>query len=209
MSQESATQSAILGAARELFALRGYDGASVRAITSRAGVNLGAVTYHFGSKHALFDAVTGAIATGARKRVLDAAATSGPPLDRVEAVVRAFFIYLHENPDIPRLVIHSLVSDDGVPETGSGTMGANIRTLAELIAEGQANGSIRAGDPDLLALSVVSQPLWLVFARRLLHLGVSLDQDDPGVRERLTRSVTDFVRAGLASDRETDDETSS
>ena len=52
------TTQSILEAARELFAERGYDGASIRAITARAGVNLGAVTYHFGTKERLYLAVS-------------------------------------------------------------------------------------------------------------------------------------------------------
>jgi len=44
----------LLDAAEELFAARGYDGASIRAITRRAGVELGLANYHFGSKEELF-----------------------------------------------------------------------------------------------------------------------------------------------------------
>jgi AcrR family transcriptional regulator len=204
MSSESATRAALLQAARELFALHGYDGASVRAITGRAGVNLGAVAYHFGSKQALFESVTGAVARSARERIVEAAKSNGAPLERIEAVVRAFFAHLYENPEVPRLVIHTVFSRDTMPEAGRGVMGANLRTLAELIMEGQADGSIRPGDPELMALSVASQPLWMVFARRPLREGASLDQDDPNVRGRLTESVVDFVKAGLASDREAD-----
>ena len=49
-----ATRSAIEAAARELFAERGYDGASVRAIAAEAGVDPALVIRHFGSKEALF-----------------------------------------------------------------------------------------------------------------------------------------------------------
>jgi AcrR family transcriptional regulator len=51
------TRSCILAAAEQLFAEHGYAGASVRKITALAGVDLGAVRYHFGSKDALFGEV--------------------------------------------------------------------------------------------------------------------------------------------------------
>lgn len=51
MSQ--ATAQRILDAATELFVERGLEQTSVREITSRAGVNLAAVNYHFGSRQAL------------------------------------------------------------------------------------------------------------------------------------------------------------
>jgi len=51
------TKDRILDAAEALFALNGSSGASLRAITQRAKVNLAAVHYHFGSKDRLLEAV--------------------------------------------------------------------------------------------------------------------------------------------------------
>ncbi|MEA5051879.1 MAG: TetR family transcriptional regulator [Propionicimonas sp.] len=48
------SRQAILTAASELFAERGYEGASLRAITSRAGVDVAMVRNFFGDKHGLF-----------------------------------------------------------------------------------------------------------------------------------------------------------
>ena len=201
---ESPTRSAILDAARELFSRHGYRGASVRAITGLAGANLGAVAYHFGSKQGLFDAVTSTVARAARERIVAAARTSGTPLRRIEAVVRAFFEHLYENADVPQLVIHTMVSGGPVPDAAHSIMGDNLQTLAQLIAEGQADGSIRDGNPQLMALSVASQPLWLVVARRLLREGMAVNQEDAAARAELVESVVAFVRAGLSSNRETD-----
>jgi hypothetical protein len=78
-------------------------------------------------------------------------------------------------------------------------MRANLGTLASLIAEGQADGSIRFGDPRLMALSIVAQPIWLTMMRRALQEGISIDQSDPQTREQLVDSVVRFVRAGLAA----------
>lgn len=51
------TRSRILDAAEELFMQHGFEGTSTRRLTARAGVNLAAVNYHFGSKGALIEAV--------------------------------------------------------------------------------------------------------------------------------------------------------
>ncbi|WP_299726499.1 TetR/AcrR family transcriptional regulator [uncultured Endozoicomonas sp.] len=56
MSQP-ATVDRILDAAEKLFAEHGFAETSLRSITSKAGVNLAAVNYHFGSKKALIQAV--------------------------------------------------------------------------------------------------------------------------------------------------------
>lgn len=51
------TAKSILNAAEELFSERGFAETSLRNITTRAGVNLAAVNYHFGSKKELIQAV--------------------------------------------------------------------------------------------------------------------------------------------------------
>jgi len=55
---QAGTVDRILDTAEVLFAQKGFAETSLRAITSKAGVNLAAVNYHFGSKEALIQAVT-------------------------------------------------------------------------------------------------------------------------------------------------------
>jgi len=51
------TRARLLDAAEELYAEKGVGGTSLRALTKRAGANLAAVSYHFGSKDGLLDAL--------------------------------------------------------------------------------------------------------------------------------------------------------
>jgi len=51
------TKNKILDAAESLFAVQGFNGTSLREITSQAEVNLAAVNYHFGSKKELIKSV--------------------------------------------------------------------------------------------------------------------------------------------------------
>ena len=51
------TRERILDAAERLFMAHGYEGTSMRQITSEATVNLAAVNYHFGSKESLMQEV--------------------------------------------------------------------------------------------------------------------------------------------------------
>jgi AcrR family transcriptional regulator len=50
-------QVAIINAAEKLFASNGFDGASVRDIAQEAGVNIAMISYYFGSKEKLMEAV--------------------------------------------------------------------------------------------------------------------------------------------------------
>lgn len=86
------TKDRILDAAERLFAEKGYDGASLRGVTSVAGVNLASVGYHFGGKANLFRAVfqrrVGGI-NAERLAMLDAA-EARDPAPRLEAILEAF-----------------------------------------------------------------------------------------------------------------------
>jgi AcrR family transcriptional regulator len=198
-SQASDTARALLAAAMELFAAHGYRGASVRAITHRAGANLGAVTYHFGSKEALYGAVLASVAQPFRERLLASAAQPGPPLDRIERTVRAFFDYLREHPELPSLMVQHLAGSDPFPEAARRVLEGNHRVISTIIAEGQQDHSIRPGDARLMALSIVAQPVWLALVTRLLQETLALNQQDPHTRAALVDSVVNFVRAGLAA----------
>jgi len=51
------TADLLLDAAERLFGEHGYDGVGMRMLADAAGVNLGAATYHYGSKQALYLAI--------------------------------------------------------------------------------------------------------------------------------------------------------
>jgi len=88
------TKERILDAAESLFAEQGFDGASLRAITTAAGVNLAAVNYHFSSKEALLQSVFArklAPLNRERLALLDAleAEAAGAPV-QLKRLVQAF-----------------------------------------------------------------------------------------------------------------------
>src|SRR4029078_5825639 len=88
------TRTRILDAAEELFMQHGFEGTSMRSLTAKAGANLAAVNYHFGSKNALIEAVfrrrldpmNSAPIAELERLEKEAAGRALPP----EAIIRAF-----------------------------------------------------------------------------------------------------------------------
>lgn len=76
----------LLAAASSLFAERGYEGASVRAICRAADTNMNAVTYHFGGKSGLYNAVI--LGVGERHLASARRILATPAGDRVELATR-------------------------------------------------------------------------------------------------------------------------
>jgi AcrR family transcriptional regulator len=193
------TADTLVEVARRLFAAHGYDGTSVRAITAEADANLGAITYHFGSKRELYDRVVGSIVGPLAERVEAVVRGGGPVLDRVEAVVRTYFTYLAENPDMPRLMMQELVLG-GVPSAAvSGPLSRVHRALDGLIREGQAAGVVRRGEAAVLAVFIVSVPVHLALVQALLRAFIGLDLQRGELRETAIEHAVRFVRAGLSA----------
>jgi len=91
---DRSTQSRIAAVASTLFAAKGYNGVSLRAIATGAGVPLGLIPYYFGSKaglyRALWESWMGKVpaATLLRKAPMPAGASRET---RIRRVVQAFF----------------------------------------------------------------------------------------------------------------------
>jgi hypothetical protein len=94
-------------------------------------------------------------------------------------------------------MMQAMVSSRPIPKPALETIRANINTLTAVIAEGQSDGTIRVGDPQLMALRVQAQPLWLSFAGRALAAAVGVDPVETETRKQLVEGAVQFVRAGL------------
>ena len=105
----------VLDAAEQLLAIKGFRATSLRAITGRAGVNLAAVNYHFGSKKALLEAVIkrriqplNRIRRKRLEEVRESARQKGKKPE-VKAVLSAFIeptlLFKESNPDAKKFFI--------------------------------------------------------------------------------------------------------
>jgi AcrR family transcriptional regulator len=199
----------LIEAARQQFARDGFDAASVRDITARAHANLGAITYHFGSKEALYHAVIERFAEPLADRLAAISLESGPPLDRLAAAAGAFMEHIWSHPEMPRLILRELASDRPLPPPVQKVIRRNIESFTRIILEGQADGTIRPGEPHLFAMTIAGQPLFLALVSRAIREAIGTDPGDPKIRTLIAEHVMATIKAAFAMPCEPADEPSS
>ncbi len=198
MKSSDATVDRLFLVARRLFAERGYAATSVRDITSRAKANLGAITYHFGSKEALYQQVLLSLVEPMVTAVIRECNQPGPALDRIGALVTQYYRYLHQNPELPRFILQILAEQGPLPRALAELQNRQRGALVGLIERGQREGEIRPGPAPVLAVSVIAQPIFFGLARRVVAEIGRMDPDDPAVVEAALRLASAIVRQGLA-----------
>jgi TetR/AcrR family transcriptional regulator len=161
MDDPKDTRQRLIDAGRKLLATRGFDGTSIRALTDEAGANLGAVTYHFESKEKLYQAVLEEVLGPVQEHLemLKRMPVSAP--QRLEFFIRGMFQHLRENPEMPRFMVQEIVLGENPSPEILKMVRTVVTVLTGILQEGQAVGTIRQGDSALMALSTLSQPIYL------------------------------------------------
>lgn len=146
--RRAATADRILRAAREEFGDRGKEGATIRAIARRAGVDPSLVMQHFGSKQELFALVVAPVAevegsdvTGHLAEVLD--------------------VWLRELPAATRVLLRSMLTSPDAARA----MSDHLRERAEKLT-----AAATCDDAELRAAVLVSSILGVTIARHFLEL---------------------------------------
>jgi len=203
------TRQRILKAAIELFAEKGFDGASVRAIVAKAQVNQAAINYHFDGKEGLYlEVIKTAFAAFTRLEGLDGEPLKSLP--REEALRR--FIYLQLRP---------LLYRDEISRFMRIFAWENVRpskVLRTFLASNAAPFLDRAVELVRRFLPATATDreamcgaIWLmgqcsIFVRnreQFTHSPFNLKIDEPFV-EQLTDLITGLARGGLAQHVSTD-----
>lgn len=160
-SESRDTRDRLIRAGRKLFATEGFRGTSIRALTEEAHANLGAVTYHFESKEKLYHAVLEDVFGPIREQARMLRSLPFSPLQRLEFFIQGMFQQLRDNPDVPRFMVQEIVLGEEPAPPVLDQIGVIVPILIGIIQEGQEVGTIRNGDPVLMALSTISQPIYL------------------------------------------------
>lgn len=206
---ESKSVGRILRAATEVFAERGYEGASTREIAARAGLNVSTVNYHVGGKRDLYQKINQlmlrqerAVFEGVWARINPETAARRPEVleELLWRLLETFIGLFVEHPERSRLAIAWWFEDWDEELVGIETDHAfsPLVPVRDLLDRARAEGVVR-GDADfgILLKSVV----WMVHCYcvtgptdwRSWHT----DPQDPDNLRRFEAFMSDYMRRML------------
>ncbi|WP_033430666.1 TetR/AcrR family transcriptional regulator [Saccharothrix syringae] len=142
------TRAALLDAAREVFVERGFEGATVRSIAARAGVDAAMVNHWFGGKEGLF--AKAVLQVPIDPNVLVGRLLDGPPEQIGERIVRNFLgVWDATGGGQFAAMVRSITSQERV---GEAMQQFFVQTLLKRVI-----GHLGVPDPELRATLVASQ----------------------------------------------------
>ena len=181
MKQADLTRQRLVRAALELFTAQGYYPTTTPAIARKAGIAEGTIYRHFTGKQHLLNELYRGAARWAAKLVREADGATAPPREKLARLCALLMDGAVREPAVVRLFFlqdHTPLLDEPSRVAVREFRGA----LESLIAQGKADGTVRAGGVDVLAaawLGVLRVALERILVRDwgVTSAGVQLCQD--------------------------------
>jgi AcrR family transcriptional regulator len=137
-----------MGAAEELFGLRGFANVSIDEITARAGVAKGTFYNHFADKADIANHIALEIRTGLRERIGEMKSTSTDPARHL-AIAMSLFLHLAIEQPNRAMILVSLIND---PTDVNSPMNAPVRLT---LHSGEASGRFRLASIEASLIMVI------------------------------------------------------
>ncbi|MDN5765406.1 MAG: TetR family transcriptional regulator [Humibacillus sp.] len=174
----------LLAAALDEFAAHGYAGARVSSIAARAGLNPQLITYYFGGKPGLYEALN--------QRWLEQEAATTQPSGRLEDLIASYLPAVLDDPRMARLLLwDGLTNDDDPANDGRPAAREDLSELQRRQADGEIAGDL---DPGLLQLALMGATLAPVAIPQVARRITGLDPTDPEFRTRYDEHLRRIVR---------------
>lgn len=173
-SQGAERKQQLLDAAARLFAEQGYAATRVVDIVDAAGVAKGLFYWYFDNKEALFRELATEIRRRLRRQQAAAMDPAAPALTRLLQATVASVRFMAENAPF-----FSLLEVEGRNVSDVLRQGTeqHLHDVAQIIVEGQADGTVTTDDPaDLLALAAVGTVGQFSHFHRTGRLDLSLEE---------------------------------
>ncbi|MBI3883577.1 MAG: TetR/AcrR family transcriptional regulator [Sphingobacteriales bacterium] len=153
----------IMETAEMLFANKGFDGTSVRDIAEVANINVAMISYYFGSKEKLMEAIfelkIGRVQVRVESLIKDNTLT---PLQKVETLIDEHIDRMTQSENFYKIMLCEQITNKN-PEIIQKVTQLKIRNaelVAELIKDGQAKGEFKKDIDIVLMLNSMIGTVW-------------------------------------------------
>lgn len=132
----------ILNVAERLFAEEGFDGTSVRDIAKKANINVAMISYYFGSKEKLLEAVVIHRIGTMKLRLENLLQEDSTPIEKIEKLVVYYINQINANRSIYQILHFELstkkreINTDAFTEVKKN----NLKIMESIVKEGQLQG---------------------------------------------------------------------
>jgi AcrR family transcriptional regulator len=136
----------IIDAAEKLFALKGFEGASVRDIAHEADINVAMISYYFGSKEKLMEAIFEARTQNIRLKVENLLQDTGKtPLEKVYTLIDDYVEKFMNQQRFHRIMMREQIMENNTPVAAYifELKKKNQESINRLIHDGQQSGAFR------------------------------------------------------------------
>ncbi|MDW6063174.1 TetR family transcriptional regulator [Streptomyces sp. FXJ1.4098] len=158
------TEQRILAAARELFAERGFERTTIRAVASAAQVDPALVMQYFGSKQELFSQAVRISVAGAEDRP-----RTGGPEALTDSLLASLGMKIGGLPEASLAMLRSMLTHPEAAEAARTALDHQITELAAAISAGHG-GDDRAEDARLHAALAVATMVGVTIGHQLLGI---------------------------------------
>jgi AcrR family transcriptional regulator len=198
------TKARILASAQDVFAAKGFEGASTREIAARAEVNISSLHYHWESKETLYLAIFERIFQQLVDLLRDQVATPQSDEDARAVIERAMglvFDFFVDHPTIPKLLMRRMMETEPVEQSAMrDSVGPALKVFSDWT---RSFAPDRLPDKDVSFFLLVVQSVLFMsmlespFVESLLGGNVH----DTAVRTRVRRQLIQLVATLLGIDR--------
>jgi TetR/AcrR family transcriptional regulator len=158
------TLRAVLQAAEQLFAERGFASTRLEDVAKHVGIRRASLVYYFRDKSELYRAVLSGVFTELLRRQERALGAPAPLAERVERSVSVWVDYVVERPSVMRLMLREVADGrrSAVSESLITHMGPVFAELIKTIEQGQRDGEMRTIDPMHFLMTVAGATIFVL-----------------------------------------------
>ncbi|MBU2500068.1 TetR/AcrR family transcriptional regulator [bacterium] len=198
-----ATRNALLTAGLECFAERGFAGCTTQEIARIAGVNKALISYHFGGKQGLLDALHNQVFERLGPGITGLPDPRGDAVTNLKDYIGAFARLADLNTDYPVMLLRGLMAGDTDPEGGfANRLLESNRVLTAILVKGIEEGRFRPVDPLLTQASILGSLLFFfatAATRRRMASSGKIDSPPPHALH-FVEHLKELVIRGLAAE---------